>query len=54
MGYTDVPLHRANLVSDLVSECVVVVACPPLPVAGVSFILGNDLAGGNVWKYCLR
>lgn len=50
MGYTEVPLHRIYLDSNLVSGDVVVGVCAMLPVPGVTFILGNDLAGGNVWE----
>ena len=34
--------------SDLITGRVVVGVRPSLPVEGVSFILGNDLAGGRV------
>uniref|UniRef100_A0A8C5DT92 Gypsy retrotransposon integrase-like protein 1 n=1 Tax=Gouania willdenowi TaxID=441366 RepID=A0A8C5DT92_GOUWI len=44
-----VPLHMVHLQSPLVSGPVKVAVCPRLPVSGVSFILGNDLAGGNVF-----
>ncbi|KAG5830190.1 hypothetical protein ANANG_G00307450, partial [Anguilla anguilla] len=50
MGFVDVPLHRIDLISDLVTGSVVVGVRPSLPVPGVTFILGNDLAGGNVWR----
>ncbi len=50
MGCTDVPLHRIHLNSKLVSGDVVVGVRAMLPVPGVTFILGNDLAGGNVWE----
>lgn len=42
-----VPVHRIHLRTDLVSGFVEVGVCPVLPVKGVSFILGNDLAGGK-------
>ncbi|XP_035235565.1 uncharacterized protein LOC118206694 [Anguilla anguilla] len=48
MGFTNVPLHAVCLKSDLVTGRVVVGVRPSLPVDGVSFILGNDLAGGRV------
>lgn len=41
-----VPLHRLFLRSDLVTGYVNVAVCTQLPVDGVEFILGNDLAGG--------
>ncbi len=50
MGFTEVPLHRIHLNSKLVSGDVVVGVRAMLPVPGVTFILGNDLAGGNVWE----
>ncbi len=50
MGCTEVPLHRIHLNSKLVSGDVVVGVRAMLPVPGVTFILGNDLAGGNVWE----
>ena len=43
-----VPLHKVYLHSDLVTGPVTVGVLPTLPVRGVSFILGNDLAGGKV------
>lgn len=50
MGFVEVPLHRIHLTSKLVSGNVVVGVRAVLPVRGVTFILGNDLAGGNVWE----
>ena len=47
-GFVNVPLHKLNLKSDLVSGVVTVGVRPSLPVEGVSFLLGNDLAGGKV------
>ena len=44
----NVPLHKVNLVSDLVTGSVVVGTRPTLPIKGVSLLLGNDLAGGKV------
>ncbi len=49
MGYMEVPLHRIHFNSKLVLGEVVVGVRARLPVSGVAFILGNDLAGGNVW-----
>lgn len=48
MGCISVPLHSIKLDSPLVSGQVVVGIRPSLPVEGISFILGNDLAGGKV------
>ncbi len=47
MGYVEVPLHRIHLNSKLVSGDVVVGVRAVLPITGVTFILGNDLAGGK-------
>ena len=44
----NIPLHKVNLVSDLVSGSVVVGTRPTLPIKGVSLLSGNDLAGGKV------
>ena len=43
-----VPLHKVNLVSDLVTGSVVVGTRTTLPIKGVSLLLGNDLVGGKV------
>ena len=48
MEVTSVPLHKMNSKSDLVTGEVMVGIRPELPVAGVSMLLGNDLAGGKV------
>ena len=47
-GFINVPLHRVNLVSDIVSGSVVVGVMETLPVKGVSMLSENDLAGGKV------
>ena len=48
-GISLLPLARVYLVSDLVSGFVnVAVSSKPLPVSGVQFLLGNDLAGNLV------
>lgn len=47
-GFLSMPLHNINLQSDLVSGDVVVALCSQIPIDGVSFIVGNDLAGGKV------
>ncbi len=49
MGFVEVPLHRIHLSSAIVSGDVIVGVRSALPVPGITFILGNDLAGGNVW-----
>lgn len=43
-----VPLHPVHLDSELVKGHVVVGVHRQFPIDGVSFILGNDLAGGKV------
>ncbi|KAI2645420.1 Gag-Pol polyprotein [Labeo rohita] len=48
MGFVKVPLHRIHLQCELVTGFVSVGVRPSLPIKGVSFILGNDLAGGKV------
>ncbi|KAI2661490.1 Retrovirus-related Pol polyprotein [Labeo rohita] len=49
MGCINVPLHRVYLMSDLVTGLVTLGVCSQLPVDGVDLILGNDLAGGQVF-----
>lgn len=48
LRYVNVPLHSVYLQSDLVCGKVEVGVCTKLPISGVTFILGNDLAGGKV------
>ena len=48
MEFSKVPLHQINLKSDLVSGTFTVGVRPKLPIAGVSMLLGNDLAGVKV------
>ena len=43
------PLHMIHLDSPLVSGHVKVAVLPRFPIGGISFILGNDLAGGKVF-----
>lgn len=50
MGFTVVPLHLIDLKSSVITGSVAVGVCQSLPISGISFILGNDLAGGNVWN----
>ena len=42
------PLYKVSLLSDVVSGEVVVGVVPSLPMKGISFLLGNDVAGGRV------
>lgn len=48
MSTIKVPLHYVNLESQLVSGEVRVGVRPVLPIMGIDFILGNDLAGEKV------
>lgn len=48
MEVMKVPIHRIHFQSDLVTDFVEVGVRPVLPVKGVSFILGNDLAGEKI------
>lgn len=45
-----VPLHTMVLESELITGQVVVGVQPSLPVEGIAVILGNNLAGGRVWR----
>uniref|UniRef100_A0A3P9JAN5 Gypsy retrotransposon integrase-like protein 1 n=1 Tax=Oryzias latipes TaxID=8090 RepID=A0A3P9JAN5_ORYLA len=49
MSVLRVPLHEVHLHSPLVTGRVKVAIRSRLPISGVSFILGNDLAGGQVF-----
>lgn len=42
------PLHRIYLKCSLLSGWFDIAVLPDLPVAGVDFLLGNDIAGGQV------
>uniref|UniRef100_A0A3B1J0P6 Gypsy retrotransposon integrase-like protein 1 n=1 Tax=Astyanax mexicanus TaxID=7994 RepID=A0A3B1J0P6_ASTMX len=48
MQYVKVPLHCVRLTSGLATGVFTVGVCPSLPVEGVTFIMGNDIAGGKV------
>lgn len=48
MGYVTVPLHRVWVTSELASGCFEVAVRASLPVKGIDFIMGNDIAGGKV------
>lgn len=49
MGCDGVPLHQVCLMSDLVNGLVHLGVCEQLPFEGVGLVLGNDLAGGQVF-----
>ena len=48
MTILTVPLHKMQLVSELVKGEVTIAVRPQLPMDGVDVILGNDLARGWV------
>ena len=48
MGILEVPLHEVNIKSSLINGNIVIGMRPSLPVEGISWILGNDLAGERV------
>ena len=48
MGCMEVPLYNVELESVIVTGSVIVGVRPSILVKRVSFILGNDLAGGKV------
>lgn len=47
-GFQNLPLHKLNLDSELVSGEVVVTLSSQLPIHGITLLLGNELAGGRV------
>ncbi len=47
-SYVPVPLHRVFLKCGLVTGVVTVGVVPSLPIEGIDFLLGNDLAGDKV------
>ena len=47
-GARYVPLYKVNFRSDVVSGEVVVGVVSSIPMKGISFLLGNDVAGGRV------
>ncbi len=49
MSCINVPLHMVHLKSDLVSGAVKLGVRKQLPVEGIDLIIGNDLAGGEVF-----
>lgn len=50
-GCVKAPVYKLSLNSELVTGYVCVVVCAQLPVEGVKFILGNDLADGQVFPH---
>ena len=49
LAWFEAPLHDVYLQSGLVTGLVTVAIRPDLPLEGVDMILGNDLAGGEVF-----
>ena len=47
-GHFRSPLHEVNIKSSLINGNIFIGMRPSLPVEGISFILGNDLAGEKV------
>lgn len=47
MDYVVAPLHYVHIKSKLVSGIFPVAIYQSLPIKGVQFIMGNDIAGGN-------
>ena len=54
MGSTVVPLHRIELNSNVVTGTVHVGVRKSFPLPGVTFILGNDIGGGNVFPQAVE
>ena len=54
MGLTVVPLHRIELNSNVVTGTVHVGVRKSFPLPGVTFILGNDIGGGNVFPQAVE
>lgn len=48
MGYSPTPVHRIHVQSPLVTGFFPVAVCKELPIKGVTFLMGNDIAGGKV------
>lgn len=48
MGCVPRPVHLVHLQSKLISGTFPVAICSALPIKGISFLLGNDIAGGKV------
>ena len=49
MGYISAPLHKLYVRSDLMSGYFKVAVRDELPIDGISFVMGNDIAGGKVY-----
>lgn len=47
MGYLLQPVHRVYVQSELISGYFPVSAGPKLPIGGIDFPMGNDIAGGK-------
>lgn len=51
MNFLTVPLHRIYVKTQLVSGFFLGAVGSSFPMEGVDFILGNDLAGGKVYRF---
>ncbi len=49
MKCNHVPIHQVHIKSDFVIGMVNLGECSKLPFQGVGLVLGNDLAGGQVY-----
>lgn len=48
MGYIPRPMHRVHAELKLITGFFPVAVCPALPIEGMAFLMGNDIAGGKV------
>lgn len=48
MGFVPAPLHCVHVQSNLITGFFPVAVLPRFPIDGISFIMGNDIAGGKV------
>jgi len=48
MGYIPRPVHNVHVQSKLVAGFFPVAVCPALPLKGIVFLMGNDIAGSKV------
>lgn len=48
MGFALRPVHCVHVESNLITGFFPVAVCPELPIEGIDFLMGNDIAGGKV------
>lgn len=48
MDYVLRPVHQVHVKSPLITGVYPVAVCPELPTEGISFLMGNDIAGNKV------